>query len=236
MQFIIESKRYKKVEHLLIYLAPHSDFTAYEITVLTFEILLNKIVAALLLLEIRLHLFSDIFLAFLTFHISAVVVKIVKQLFAGHLLGRGRNSLSRRIVCFVFGRLFCRFGKYRNRLFRLYAPFTCGGIGLIRYPDIMTAVRIYFYFAVWHCHVLLENKCFPLHFSQRRMTVLFFCICYIARNKRSPLFYSQSCTVRAEIMICLYLIFLNIHSSSVQGKKQRGRIPRPTYCLCSVAR
>ena len=199
MQFIVESKSYEKVELLLIYLAPHSDFTAYKVAVLTLEILLNEIAATLLILEIRPHLFSDIFLAFLTFHISTVVIKIVKQLFTGHLFGRGQNSLSRRIVCFVLGRLFfdnafifiCRFWEYRNRLFRLYAPFTCGRIGLIRYPDIMTAVRIYFHFAVWHCHVLLENKCFPLHFSQRMMTVLFFCICYIARNKRSPLFYSQ---------------------------------------------
>ena len=91
MQFIVESKSYEKVERLLIYLAPHSDFTAYEIAVLTLEILLNEIVAALLLLEIRLHLFSDIFLAFLTFHISAVVVKIVKQLPAIHRR-RGRRT------------------------------------------------------------------------------------------------------------------------------------------------
>ena len=62
MQFIVESKSYEKVERLLIYLAPHSDFTAYEIAVLTLEILLNKIAATLLLFEIRLHLFSYIFL------------------------------------------------------------------------------------------------------------------------------------------------------------------------------
>ena len=62
MQFIVESKSYEKVELLLIYLAPHSDFTAYKIAVLTLKILLNKIVAALLLFEIRPHLFSDIFL------------------------------------------------------------------------------------------------------------------------------------------------------------------------------
>ena len=92
MQFIVESKRYEKVERLLIYLAPHSDFTAYKIAVLTLKILLNKIVAALFLLEIRLHLFSDVFLAFLTFHISAVVVKIVKQLPADTSSKRAKDS------------------------------------------------------------------------------------------------------------------------------------------------
>lgn len=62
MQFIVESKSYEKVELLLIYLAPHSDFTAYKISVFTLEILLNEIAAALLVIEIRPHLFSDIFL------------------------------------------------------------------------------------------------------------------------------------------------------------------------------
>lgn len=92
MQFIIKSKRYEEIESLLIYLAPHSDFTAYKVAVLTLEILLNKIAATLLLFEIRLHLFSDIFLAFLTFHISAVVVKIVKQLPADTSSKRAKDS------------------------------------------------------------------------------------------------------------------------------------------------